>query len=134
MTEKIRYPTLKQIDRLYEQVVRVSGGERGYLSKSNLDYLLDTVKDVGERLDGRAALVKKAAFLLYNVVTLHPFVNGNKRTAYELSRLFLRLNEFDLTSDPDKAFRFLLDVASGSVSVADVEGWIETNLTERGPA
>ena len=48
---------------------------------------MDTVRDIGERLPKRQAIVKKAAFLLYNVIVVHPFLNGNKRTAYELMRL-----------------------------------------------
>ena len=35
------------------------------------------------------ALVKKAAFLLYNVIIVHPFLNGNKRTAFGLAGSFL---------------------------------------------
>lgn len=73
MTEEIQYPSIEQIFRLYRRVVETSGGEHGFLSKSNLDYLLDTVKDVGERLPKEQAIVKKAAFPLYNVIVIHPF-------------------------------------------------------------
>ena len=93
LSEEIRYPSIKQVERLYNKIISVTGGEHGYLSKANLEYLLDTVKDVGERLDREQAIVKKAAFLMYNIVVPHPFVNGNKRTAYELVRLFLRLTD-----------------------------------------
>src|SRR5437867_5096474 len=116
LSEEIRYPYIKQVERLYNKIISVTGGEHGYLSKSNLEYLLDTVKDIGERLDREQAIVKKAAFLLYNIVVLHPFVNGNKRTAYELVRLFLRLNGHEIKSDPDDTYRFLLDIASRNVS------------------
>ena len=108
----------------------MTGGEHGYLSKSNLEYLLDTVKDVGERRSGKQALVKKAEFLLYNIIMLHPFVNGNKRTAYELVKLFLRLNGYQIDPDDTEVYQFLIDVASGKVSAADVEGWVAMNLTE----
>jgi death-on-curing protein len=108
----------------------MTGGEHGYLNNSNLEYLLDTVKDVGERLHRKQALTKKAAFLLYHIITLHPFVNGNKRTAYELVKLFLRLNGYQIDSDPGEAYQFLLDVASGKVSAADVDKWVAMNLTE----
>jgi death on curing protein len=103
----------------------MEGGEHGYLSKSNLEYLLDTVKDVGERLPKRQALVKKAAFLLYNIVALHPFLNGNKRTAYELVKLFLKRNGYRLNADADDDYEFLLGVASGKVSEIEVENWVD---------
>jgi death-on-curing protein len=128
--DEIRYPSLKQVERLYDQIIAITGGEHGYVGKSNLEYLLDTIKDVGERLHRKQALVKKAAFLLYNVILLHPFVNGNKRTAYELVKLFLRLNGYEIDSNRGEAYQFLLDVASGKLSPSDVERWLATNLTE----
>lgn len=130
MNNEIRYPSVKQVERLYDKILVMTGGEHGYLSKSNLEYVLDTVKDVGERLHRKQALTKKAAFLLYNIIVLHPFVNGNKRTGYELVKLFLQLNGYEIDSDLGEAYRFLLDVASGKVSAADVDKWVAMNLTE----
>ena len=130
MNTEIRYPSMKQVERLYDQIIAMTGGEHGYLSKSNIEYLLDTVKDVGERLHGKQALAKKAAFLLYNMIVLHPFINGNKRTANELVKLFLRLNGYEIDSNPGETYQFLLDVASGKVSAGDVDSWVATNLTE----
>lgn len=130
MNHEIRYPSVKQVERLYDQIIAMTGGERGYFSKSNLEYLLDTVRDVGERLQRKRAVAKKAAYLLYNIIVLHPFVNGNKRTAYELVRLFLRLNGYEIDPNPGEAYRFLIDVASGKISAADVDRWVAMNLTE----
>ena len=120
----------EEIERSYDQIIRMTGGDHGYLSKPNLEYLQGTVKDVGERLDRKRAIVKKAAFLLYNIIVLHPFLNGNKRTGYELVRLFLRLNGYDVKASTQIAYRFLLDVAAGKVSANAVESWLATHLTE----
>ena len=130
MTAEIQYPSVDQVSRLYKRVVETSGGEHGFLSKSNLAYLLDTVKDVGERLPKEEALVKKAAFLLYNVIAIHPFLNGNKRTAYELVRHFLASNGYTVKLETREAYRFLLEVARGMVSEGDVEKWVATHLSK----
>jgi len=131
LAEEIKYPSRDEVRNLYDAVIRNTGGERGYLSKGNLDYILDTVKDVGERLRRRQAIIKKAAFLLYNTVVIHPFVNGNKRAGYELVRLFLRANGFELSVKNTEAYDFLLDVASGSKSETDVEVWLVRHLSEK---
>ncbi len=130
MAEKILYPSVEELKTLYDRIVRVSGGEHGYLSMSNLEYLLDTVKDVGERLAKRQAIIKKAAFLLYNVVVVHPFLNGNKRTAFELAKLFLKANGFGLKVDVKETYSFLLRLASGDASESEAEEWLATHLTE----
>jgi death-on-curing protein len=121
---------VRQVERLYDQIIALTGGEHGYISRSNLEYLLDTVKDIGERLDRKQALSKKAAYLLYNIIVLHPFLNGNKRTAYDLVRLFLRLNGYEIRGGQKGAYRFLIEVASGSVSAGEVDKWVASNLTE----
>ena len=64
MNDEIKYPSVKQVEWLYDQIIAMTGGEHGYISKSNLEYLLDTVKDVGERLHVKQALAKKAGYLL----------------------------------------------------------------------
>lgn len=130
MDEEIRYPSVDQVSLLYRRIIEESGGEHGFLSKSNLEYLLETVKDVGERLPRKQAIVKKAAFLLYNVIVIHPFLNGNKRTAHEMAKLFLAANGYTIKEDPEEAYRFLLRVASNEVPENEVEVWVARHLTE----
>jgi len=131
LTQEIRYPSAEQVSRMYRRLVEATGGEHGYLSRSNLEYLLDTVKDVGERLPKKRAIIRKAAFLLYNVVVIHPFLNGNKRTAYEIAKSFLTFNGYTLQSDTADSYRFLLEVASGKASEKEVEIWVARHLMER---
>lgn len=121
---------MDQVSRLYNRTIDATGGERGYLSKSNLDYLLDTVRDVGERLPRRRAILKKAAFLLYNIIVIHPFLNGNKRAAYGLVELFLNSNGYKVSPETNEAYLFLIEVASGKISESEVETWIAMHLTE----
>jgi len=61
---------------------------------------------------------------------LHPFVNGNKRTGYDLMRLFLRLNGYGIRASQKDTYRFLIEVASGRISARVVDKWVAINLTE----
>ncbi len=130
MAEEIKYPSLEQVSRLYDRIIDATGGERGYLSKSNLECLLDTVRDVGERLPRRQAIIKKAAFLLYNVIIVHPFLNGNKRTAFGITEAFLESNGYKLSFDAGEGFDFLAGIAAGKSSENKIEDWIARHLTE----
>src|SRR5438132_11304197 len=124
------YPSVEQVERVHERVLDVTGGERGELSRANLEYVLDAVKEMGEELEIRNALKKKPAFLLYNLISQHPFVNGNKRTAFELVKLFLRLNGYEIKAKSQETYSFLADIAAGKVSLNRAEEWIATNLAE----
>ena len=132
MSEEIKYPSADQVSELYGLTIRASGGWRGFVSKSNLDYLLDAVKDIGDRLPRRQAIVKKAAFLLYNVIVVHPFLNGNKRTAFGLAESFLEANGYELAPQADETFELLIGVASGKIPEIEVERWVARHLTELG--
>ena len=43
MSDDIRYPSVRQVERLYDEIIALTGGEHGYISKSNLEYLLDVI-------------------------------------------------------------------------------------------
>lgn len=61
-----------------------------------------------------------AASYLVGLVQNHPFVDGNKRTAYAVTATFLRLNGYRLGMSQDAKFELVLGVAEGRLSKADV--------------
>ena len=61
----------------------------------------------------------------------HPFVDGNKRTAFVATELFLVLNGFELTADDAACVLTMLAVASGDMSEDDIAAWIRTHLAPR---
>jgi death-on-curing protein len=72
-------------------------------------------------------LFGKAAALLHALAANHPFVDGNKRTAWLSCAVFLDLNGVSLRPDIDACERLVVDVASGSL---DEVGTIATLLRE----
>ncbi|MFF9471957.1 type II toxin-antitoxin system death-on-curing family toxin [Streptomyces roseolus] len=60
-------------------------------------------------------LVDKAAALLQSLAVNHPFVDGNKRTAWLSCVTFLAMNGIQLRPDIDMAERLVVDVATGSL-------------------
>jgi death-on-curing protein len=61
----------------------------------------------------------------------HPFVDGNKRTAFVATELFLALNGFELTADDAACVLNMLSVASGDMSEDDFAAWIRAHLELR---
>jgi death on curing protein len=60
-------------------------------------------------------LLDKAAALLQSLAINHPFVDGNKRTAWVSCVVFLAMNEVQLRPDIDAAERLVIAVATGSL-------------------
>lgn len=60
-------------------------------------------------------LYEQAAALLHALATNHPLVDGNKRTAWLATAVFLALNGVDPAGvDQDVTYTLVVDVASGA--------------------
>lgn len=54
----------------------------------------------------------------------HPFLDGNKRTAFVATELFLVLNGYELTADDVACVLTMLPVAAGELSETEFADWI----------
>ncbi len=129
--KKIRYLSVEEAEWFHARILELTGGERGDLAKANLEFVLERVKDLGNELDRDKAVVKKAAFLLHSLVIHHPFINGNKRTAFEAVDAFLELNGYVLRANTDEIYRVLSELGAGKATEAQVGDWIATNLAKK---
>ncbi|MFW6693459.1 type II toxin-antitoxin system death-on-curing family toxin [Streptomyces sp. MAR4 CNX-425] len=65
-------------------------------------------------IEAYPGLVEKAAALLQSLTTNHPLVDGNKRTAWMCTVVFLDINGVDMLDiDPERAFGLVIDIAAG---------------------
>jgi hypothetical protein len=53
---------------------------------------------------------------LFHICSNHPFVDGNKRTAFAAMDTFLRLNGLRLTLSDSKAYELTTSIATGDVA------------------
>jgi death-on-curing protein len=58
-------------------------------------------------------LFDKAAALLQSLAVNHPFIDGNKRTAWTSCMVFLAMNDVQLRPDIDAAERLVIAVSTG---------------------
>ena len=117
---------------MHEEIIRRTGGERGFVSPTNLAFILDAAKDTGEDLPEDRAMVRKSGYLLFNLVDLHPFLDGNKRTAFEVAKVFLRLNGWSFEPDEDEAFGTLMSISKGELDEGSTERWMASHLSRKG--
>ena len=77
---------------------------------------------------GEGDLCALAAAYAYGVARNHPFVDGNKRTAWVLARLFLALNNVQISFAADEAVHMVLALASGALAEVEVAAWFRARL------
>lgn len=80
-------------------------------------------------------LVEEAAALWESLAQNHPFVDGNKRTAFAATYTFLAINGTDLVADPIETYGFILtNLTAGTFTFVTLVAWLRlhTDLPERG--
>jgi death on curing protein len=68
-----------------------------------------------------------AAAYASGIVRNHPFIDGNKRTAFLAAYVFLGLNGLDLTADEADAAAAMLSLASGDIREDAFAEWLRKN-------
>ncbi|GAA0996570.1 type II toxin-antitoxin system death-on-curing family toxin [Subtercola frigoramans] len=69
-------------------------------------------------VDAYVSIDEKAAALLESLSRNHALVDGNRRTAWTATVLFLWINGFEHYFTADEAFELVVGVASGSTDLA----------------
>ena len=73
-------------------------------------------------------LADKAAILVFSMLKNHPFVDGNKRTAFICGRILLRINGRDVSS-LEEDYKLIVEIAEGSAEQADVVDWFKLSIS-----
>lgn len=81
--------------------------------------------------DAYPFLFDKAAALLESLVKNHCFHNGNKRTAYLVTKSFLLLNGHHLRMERKYAVEFIVDIATGLHTLETISRILEVHSDER---
>ncbi len=73
-------------------------------------------------------VIAEAAALWESLSQNHPFVDGNKRTAFAVTFTFLALNGFDITADEAEIMQFLIPLYERHSSMFEtLEAWLRTH-------
>lgn len=121
---KIRYLTYNEILQIYRFQIEKYGGAYG-ITDNNI--LLSVVANP-QRQFGKRELYKgitsKVAIFVYTMIKNHPFLDGNKRTAFVGGRVFLRINGYDVKSIKDY-YNLISKIGKNEFSMREVFNWFE---------
>ena len=74
-------------------------------------------------------LIDEAAALWESLSQSHPFVDGNKRTAFAATYVFLAINGLDIIATDDEAQDFVLELyATSSITFDNLRAWLSENI------
>jgi len=121
----VRYLTFDEIMRIHNRMIEVFGGEDGILFEESLENCVALPMMSIFGTETSPSIWSKAATLLHCIATRHPFVDGNKRTAWTAAKVFLLVNGYRLTATVENAEATLLGAIRGDVDSEELTDWIE---------
>ena len=116
---------------MHEEALAVHGGPEGVRDLGLLDSALNRPKNIFAYAEEPISLGRLAAAYAKGIVANHPFVDGNKRTAFLVSVTFLKLNGLDLTAPKEDRVLTFWKLAAGEVSEVQLAQWFEKNVVPR---
>jgi death-on-curing protein len=104
------------------------GGGEGLRDEGLLQSALARPQNLLAYGDPSPDLASLSAAYAYGIARNHPFIDGNKRMALIVARLFLLLNGSDLAATQEEKYSTFLALAAGQLSEEDVANWVRAHL------
>lgn len=121
-----RWVGLALVQAVHDRQIAEHGGPSGIRDRGAVESALARPRNLAAYGEPDAASL--AAATLYGLARNHGFVDGNKRTAWVVARLFLADNGFRLRFDPAEAVRTVEVTAAGTLSENDLAAWLRARL------
>jgi death on curing protein len=125
-----RWLNATMIRAIHTSQVQEHGGSLGLRDPGLLDSALDRPRN---RLhyEPKSDLVDLAASYGFGLARNHPFVDGNKRVAFQAMYVFLGLNGLRIEAEETEVVRLILALASGELSEPELADWLRQNTVSR---
>jgi len=115
---------------IHDRLIDKYGGSKGVRDKGSLLAALARPYATFDQQDLYLTPSEKAAAIFESIIINHPFLDGNKRTAYVLLRLTLYDFGFDIAASLSQKYEMAIAASSGVMRMYDIKLWIEDKLIE----
>ena len=103
------------------------GGQVGIRDKDLLASALAKPQNLLAYATEPPDIPRLAASYAFGIAKNHPFVDGNKRTAYVVSFVFLRMNGFTVDASNEEKYLTFLRLAEGILSEEQLAAWFKSH-------
>lgn len=118
------YLTLADVLAMHQDQVERYGGAHGLRDPGLLEAAL-----FRPQTGYYADLIEEAAALWESMAQNHPFVDGNKRTAFAAMYTFLAINGANLNAEADETFRFISGLhETGTFRFEELVVWLRIHV------
>lgn len=114
---------------VHDEQLREHGGASGIRDEGLLESAL--ARPINRAGYSEPDTAELAAIYAIAIARNHPFIDGNKRTAYVAMELFLDLNGFAFVASDADAVITMLNMAAHDIADLDFTLWVRANAVLR---
>lgn len=123
MKREPKWLTLDAVLAMHEQLVAEHGGDAGVRDRGLLESALAAPRN--HRAYGEADLFTLASANAHAITRNHPFLDGNKRTAFLASYTFLGIHGHELVAVEEDVVAMVVGLSDRSVSAKAFAEWLK---------
>ena len=113
---------------IHERQLAEHGGASGVRDEDLLESALARPQHLLAYAENEPDIADLAAALAHGLARNHPFVDGNKRTAFVACELFIELNGGRLDAVDTDLYPVVVALADGSLDAAAFAAWLRAHL------
>ena len=121
-----KFLSLDEVLELHADQISSFGGTPGVRDEGLLESALAQPQATFGGQFLHPTISEQAAVYLYHITMNHPFIDGNKRTAFAVMDTFLRLNGCALNLTDDRAYDLVMRVARGTMTKEELSREFES--------
>ncbi len=116
------FPTPEEVVAIHDAAVHEFGGTWGIRDA-------DALAAMHPQTGYYDTLIEEAAALMESLTTNHPFLDGNTRTAFYTTDVFLRKNGSFIECDNDEAHRFFMKLfETNTFRFEELHTWLQVHV------
>lgn len=119
---------IRDVLSIHNLLIDKFGGSKGVRDQGLLKSAINRPFATFDNQDLYPAASDKAAAILESILINHPFVDGNKRTAYVLMRLILLDDGYDIAATHDEKYQLVISASKGEARFDEIKSWIEAHI------
>ena len=122
---------LKTVESIHNILIDKFGGGKGIRDQRLLESSLARPKATFDQKDLYPNSIDNAAALFESLIINHPFVDGNKRTAYVLMRLYLMADNMDILASQSEKYAFDIGASKGELRFDQIKEWLRLHVSKK---
>ena len=111
----------------HELALAQEGGAQGLRDANLLESAVNRAR-MRHSYSPQSTVAQLAAAYAYGIVRDHPFIDGNKRTAYLVAEVFCNLNDWRLDADDVESIIIFRALAAGEIEEDGLAKWFGRHL------